>query len=435
MNPLLRLRKKLAETVQRMTAITETAAKENRDITDDETKQFDELEAEVARIKQDIAREERLEKLRAETLTTLDGTVQVPPVARAEVTADQSNKGEKGHKLARFVRALAATKGIVQYAAEHARKVFGDESVAKALEASTMSAGGAMVPTPMTAEVIEYLRPLSVIRSLDPRLIPMPNGNITMPRITGGATATYIGENQNVGKTEQTTGQVKMTAKKLAALVPFSNDLVRFASTQVDTLVRDDIVQALATAEDSTFIRALGTAYSPTGLRYLAASANLINVNATVNLANISQDLGKLPRALKTGNIPEFRPAWIISPRTEWYLKTIQNTNGAFVFRDEMDRGLLWGKPFKVTNNIPENLAVTNTNETEIYYAEFSEVMLGEVPNLGVSVSDTAAYHDGSNVVAAFSLDQTVVRIIAEHDIALRHSEACAVLIDVDWGA
>jgi HK97 family phage major capsid protein len=48
-----------------------------------------------------------------------------------------------------------------------------------------------------------------------------------VPKITGGSTAGYVGENANITKTQPTTGQITLTFKKLAALVPISNDLLR----------------------------------------------------------------------------------------------------------------------------------------------------------------------------------------------------------------
>jgi HK97 family phage major capsid protein len=124
-----------------------------------------------------------------------------------------------------------------------------------------------------------------------------------------------------------------------------------------------------------------------------------------------------------------------MSPRSEHYLMTVRDGNGNFAFRSEMLAGRLWGYPFGVTSQIPENLAVTGSSESEIYLADFADVVIGEASTLVLDVSDTAAYHDGSNVVASFSLDQTVIRAIERHDFGMRHDASVAVLTDVDWGA
>ena len=76
----------------------------------------------------------------------------------------------------------------------------------------------------------------------------------TVPKIASGTGANYVGENTNATPTEPTFGQVQLTARKLVALCPISNDLIRYSSPQADTLVRDDLVSGIATAEDAAFI-------------------------------------------------------------------------------------------------------------------------------------------------------------------------------------
>jgi hypothetical protein len=50
-----------------------------------------------------------------------------------------------------------------------------------------------------------------------------------------------------------------------------------------------------------------------------------------------------------------------------------------------------------------------------------------------VDASSEAGYYDGSAQQSAFTLDQTVIRAIQEHDMVLRHAESCAVIKDCSW--
>lgn len=92
------------------------------------------------------------------------------------------------------------------------------------------------------------------------------------------------------------------------------------------------------------------------------------------------------------------------------------------------------GFPYKSTTQIPINLGA-GENESEIYLADFADVLIGEVPGIEVGASSEAAYHDGANLVAAFSLDQTVVKVVMQNDLAVRHAESVAVLTGVTWAA
>ena len=342
---------------------------------------------------------------------------------------------EKGLVTARFVRALAASKGDPERAAAWAKKNWNDpigETVAKALAAGDAAAGGFLIPPDYSADIIELLRAQAVVRRLNPVQVPMPMGTLTLPKITGGVTAQYIGENTNIPTGQPSFGALRLTYKKMAALVPMSNDLLRYNTYGVDAMVRDDLVSGIATREDVAFIRDDGAQFTPKGLRYWAPAGNIIPANATVNLANVTTDLGKLILALMNANVRMLRPAWIFAPRSMMYLMTVRDGNGNFAFREEMLTGKLWTFPFAVTTQIPINLG-GGTDESEVYFVDMADAVIGDATSIIIDASTEAAYHDGSNVQAAFSLDQTVVRAIVQHDFGMRHDASIAVLTGVKW--
>ncbi|HXH11162.1 MAG TPA: phage major capsid protein [Alphaproteobacteria bacterium] len=336
-----------------------------------------------------------------------------------------------GKQAARVIRALAGAKGDPHRAAVFAEKVWQDDAVVKALSSSEMDAGGVLLRDEMAAEIIELLRAASVVRSLNPIILPMEMGTLRIPRMTQGSTGAWIGENTTLPATQPRFGQVVLSAKKYGSLVPVSNDLIRRTSPSADMMVRDDLVADIATATDLAFIRGDGTSAQPRGLRHLAAAANVIAANATVTLDNVTTDLGKLMEALLNANVRMLRPGWLFAPRTWRYLITVRDGNGNLVFQPEMSRGTLFGFPFRMTSQIPINLS---SNQSEVYFADFADVVVGEATGILLDASADAAYHDGSGVVAAFSLDQTVIRAIVEVDINVRHAESVAVLTGVTWG-
>ena len=132
------------------------------------------------------------------------------------------------------------------------------------------------------------------------------------------------------------------------------------------------------------------------------------------------------------------RPGWIFSPRTYMFLTTVQNGQGFYAFRPEMMTGTLWGFPYRVTSQVLETMtaggADTGGTQSEIYFGAFAHAVIGEALGMMVDASTEAAYSDGGTLVAAFSQDQTVVRVLAEHDFALRHDKAFALLQSVTWG-
>ena len=65
---------------------------------------------------------------------------------------------------------------------------------------------------------------------------------------------------------------------------------------------------------------------------------------------------------------------------------------------------------------------------SELYLVDFDDMVIGESQNLIIDASTEAAYDDNGTVRAAFSLDQTVIRAIEEHDFAARRAEAIVVI-------
>jgi HK97 family phage major capsid protein len=354
----------------------------------------------------------------------------------------ETAKREPGFAFARAVRALACAKMEMSNPGAVMKRWGGSDDIIaefvgaqeKALAAGSASAGGFLVPEQYSAEIIPLRRAMTVVRSSGPRTVPLPTGTLNLPKITAGASGSYIGENVNAPKSQQTLGNVKLTTKKLAVLVPVSNDLVRMANPAADGMVRDDIVRALAVTEDLAFLRGDGTNGSPKGIRYWAPTAN-ISASAGTTLANISTDLGQAMVTLMNGNIPQINWRWIFAPRTYKALFTVQNTNGFYVFQNEMAiNKTLWGYPFSVTTNVPITLTLgANSDTSEVALVNFDDMTIGDNLTLTIDVSQDAAYNDGSGVVPAFQADQTVIRAIAEHDFAARDANAIAIINGVRW--
>jgi HK97 family phage major capsid protein len=337
-----------------------------------------------------------------------------------------------GERAARLVRAVAGGKLLSMSPIEYARARLGDELTARTLAAGVAASGGYMVPEELAGEVIELLRPRTVFRSAGPRILSMPSGNISIARQNAGATVGYIGENAAPPVGDPNFGQVRLTAKKLAARVAISNDLLRFSSPSADAIVRDDLVRQMAIGEDQAFIRGAGTAFSPKGMRYWAPTGNLFPMTGSPNASTVIADLTKLVVGLQSNKVAMTKPTWFWSQRTLNYLMDIRDSVGGFLFRDELMRGTFRGYPFKWTQSIPENLG--GGTESEVYLIDMDEALIAEVPGLILDASQEATYTpDGSTLVSAFDNDQTVIRCIMQHDFAMRHDVAVAVLTGVTW--
>ena len=340
----------------------------------------------------------------------------------------------RGYKAARFIIGVAHKKLFGDYdrAADFIFNRFKDADVAKAIKAlniGVVAEGGALIPQDFMAELIELLRAQTVVRGSSPMTVGMPMGNMTIPRLAGGATAHYQGELDDIQLTEEVFDDLNLSAKKLTALVPVSNDLIRRAPIGVEEIVRDDLIQTIARREDLAFLRGDGSGKSPVGFRTLVLPANLINLPGTTeaeSLTNVVTGLSSLILALINGMSRMIRPTWFMAPNQVRYIATRRDNVGGFYYKDEIASGMLEGYPYKYTQQIPSNLGTGN--QSEIYLVDMADAVIGDTLNVLVDASDVAAYYgtDGQ-VVSTFQRDQTLFRVISEHDFNMRHLQSLAI--------
>ncbi len=352
---------------------------------------------------------------------------------------------EKGEAFGTIVRCLKNAQNDVGLTAKLLKKEGADDLAElmseqakeyheKAMTAGDPDTGGILIPQPVSQEVADILRNRVAVTALGPTILPMPSGNFRLGKVTTGITGSYVGESAAAAVEKVTTGSVLLSFKKLVANVPASNDLFQFSSPGADQLIRNQVVNGLAVRKDLAFLRGVGTDSTPKGLRFWCTAANLMSGAGSNGIALYVTTLGGLINKLITGNCPMAKPAWIISPRTYMTLLMVRSTTGDFILRAEMAAGTLFGYPYRMSTQVPENLTDGGgTTETEIYLCDFGDVVVGESQGLMIDASNTAAYEEGGTVRAAFSRDETVIRAIDKHDLVVVRDACLAIANKVAW--
>ncbi|AWK90355.1 phage major capsid protein [Azospirillum thermophilum] len=391
---------------------------------------FEKKEAEVVALKAQIERALKAQQLAADTAEPTVGQPNTPVMPTAP-----AQPATKVAKLGGLVKALYHAGGNHMLAQQWAEKHMGESHpVTKSLNTAVAASGGATLAEDVANEVIELLRPRTVVRASGPRVIPMPRGTMRMPKQTSGVTGTYGGEGAKAGTQQLGTGNIVASFKKLTVLTPVSNDWLRYTSSATDAMVQDDVVLGLAGTEDLAFLRGDGTGEWPKGMRTIALPQNRIPSKAAFDLESIDQELSAAILALELGDIPMLQPVWFFNPRIKEFLLNLKNSNGFYVYKEEMTaRGTLRGYPFKTTTRIPQNLGAGG-DETEILFGDMSQAMIFDALTLSLAMSTESTYTDeGGTQRNAFERDETLFRGIAEHDFHMRHDGAVAVIVSVKW--
>ncbi|WP_265432604.1 phage major capsid protein [Aeromonas salmonicida] len=421
------LRRERGEIVAQITALADLE-KQGGVLSAEQLAEFTSLESRVAEISAQISRLETAERLAAQQAVPVQASTTGAPAIHVKAELKQY----PGAGMARLAMAVAAGEGDMKLAEQFAANEIGDAGIAMAISTAAGS-GGAIIPENLHSEVIELLRPRTIVRKLGARPVPLPNGNLSMPRMSGGATSSYVGEGVDAKATGGSFDDVKLAAKTMITLVPISNQLVGRAGYNVEQLVLGDMLAAMGGREDKAFLRDDGSNNTPIGFKKVATDAGrTVAWTGTADLATIDAYLDLLILKLMSSDSMMINPGWGMSPRSWMKLFGLRDGNGNKVY-PEMAQGLLKGYPVAHTNTIPVNLG-TGTNQTEIYFADWNDVVIGEQDNMTIDFSREATYVDAAGeLVSSFARNQSLIRLVGNHDVGFRHVEGLVLGTEVTW--
>jgi HK97 family phage major capsid protein len=410
--------------------VKQLASKESKgeQLTKEDVAQFQSLQTNFEELGSQISRAETAEQMTAATAAPINNVSSGMPAVHVK----KAPKDYAGAKVARFAMAIAAAENNMDDAAKFAENEIGDKEVAMAISTASNS-GGALIPENIASEIIELLRPKTVVRALGAQSVPLVNGNLTIPRITGGATSNYKGENNAQNAEGGSTDDVKLSAKTQMSIVPMSNELIGKAGFRVESIFLNDMISAIANRQDKAWLRDDGTNDTPTGFRKVATdSGRTIAWTGTADLATIDAYLDSLILGLMNSDSNMIMAGWALAPRSFMKLQGLRDGNNNKVY-PEMANGFLKGWPIKHTTNIPVNLGA-GTDETEIYFADWNDVIIGETDEFTIDFSREATYNDASGtLVSAYSKNQSVLRVVTGNDVGFRHLEGLQLGTGITW--
>ena len=352
--------------------------------------------------------------------------------ARISAMSERDRRKMAFGMFGRAVKCIHASGGDTERAAFTAERKFGDAEMArefKALSATVPGDGGYLVPEVYASEIIELLYPATVIYALGARRLGMTNGNLNIPKIRSGSRAMFVGENRQISKTKPEFGNLKLSAKKLTALIPMSNDLLRSTNFDNDVIVGQDITKQMALGVDFGALLGTGGEFQPVGI---TKNPNVLTIDATKLDAEYASSAGVLTAAFPNylvaavlkNNVLAGSLGFTFNTSVEQYFKNLRDGVGNFIFAEEMNKnGTLVGYPYRSTN-----LLETVGGKTKIIFGDWNDLVIGEQGALEIETSREGSWTDDTGkLVSAFENDQTLVRAINNVDTGLRHDESFAV--------
>ena len=248
----------------------------------------------------------------------------------------------------------------VQYCRDH-----GIEMKAAQGEDET-STGGAIVFPEFEATLIDLREEYGVFRR-NISATPMKGDVKSIPRRTGGVTAYFVGEGASITTSNKTFDVVKLTARKIAALVPYSTEISEDAAINIADDLAREIAYAFALLEDqcgfigdgtSTYggIRGVTRALTPGVSATLASVAGIKVQTGTASfsgalLADFQGTIGKLP--LYAGRNPKWYMHNTFYNNVPAALSTAAGGNTVQHIAQGPSRNMLLGYPVEFSQVLP----------------------------------------------------------------------------------
>ena len=273
------------------------------------------------------------------------------------------------------------------------------------IDLNRTSAGAAdLLPREISTEIWAKATEESAVMRLS-RQITLPGSGITIPIITGDASAEWVNETDEKPVSKATVGSKNLTPYKLAVIELFSNEFRRDAAGLYNALVQR-LPMALGRKFDETIFH--GTAPG-SGFDVLSGAAAVV-VDGTDTLGDLTAALTTVGAA--GGNLS----GWVLSPQAEGTIIQAKDGSGNYAFlrdaRTDGAVGSLFGRPVMQTSAV---YADGGAGADTIGFAgDFSSAIYGTVEGIQVAISDQATVNDGTQQVNLWQRNMFAVRAEVE---------------------
>lgn len=277
MDKIRELRAKIEENLARLRAFLDTADEEKRDLTDEETQQYEATEQETDKLKRDLV---RLEKLAAEEedMQAREDTPHLPNWKRA------NKPPQEFRSFGEFICAVRFNPGDprLQDCEYVETRGAGDQSMGVGTE------GGFMVPEQFRPELLQVQPQEGIFR---PRSLVIPAGDppdakVTMPsldqttseNVYGGIVVEWVAEGGTKNITDIRFKEYSMEPHEVAGYTVVTDKLLRNWQA-ASAFIGGQFRKAIIGAEDYAFLRGNGVG-KPLGLLNQPSKVNVTRTTA-----------------------------------------------------------------------------------------------------------------------------------------------------------
>jgi HK97 family phage major capsid protein len=384
-----RAKEKRVKLHQDMSGLVAKAQEEKRDLSGEESAQFDKMGKAFDAASEELRRYEEVEK-REGLLAASSGPVggvTIPPVGGGENRdVPKNGTGEYRQVFDAFLRrGVADTRSLVE---------------------GTDSKGGYLVPVDFERALLKRLEMMNVMRQIcDVRSLGTLETKI--PVVSSQGTAAWIDEEGAYGVTDDAYGQKVMTAKKVGRIIKVSEELLADSAFNLEAEITMSLGDSIAKAEEQAFIA--GTDVSdPRGFLTDAAALTTAAVGAVGYQDILNLKFG-VPAPYRTNAV------WLMSDTAAKAISSLVDTTGRPLWQPSVQAGqpdLLLGKPIYYSPYMPE-FAQDNA---AIAFGDFKFYRIGD--RVGLSIQRLNELYAANGQVGFRAMRRTDGRLLIGEAVA-----------------
>ena len=263
--------------------------------------------------------------------------------------------------------------------------------------------GGALVPTVFVPQLIYLTEQYGAAKQLA-NVVPMSSESCVYPRKTGITSMTPSGESATTSVTDNSYGNVTLTAKKYAVLMSMSNELFNDSAINVPDDIARTIAEAEAIAIDNAYFLGNGTS-TYAGQVGLAGALPPAAYITAATWASITKD----HFALLMGAVENVNAARLKFACTrQFFVQVMMRLDKASSqFREistgNLGGGTFMGYPVQFAQVMP-TVAAASATHFPCYFGDFEGgSMIGDRQMLSVATSEHALFSSDSIAVRGTS--------------------------------
>jgi HK97 family phage major capsid protein len=340
MNTLLQLREKREQTWQGAKAFLESKRDANNMVSPEDTAAYEKMKADVLAMTTEIECLEAQGSIDAK-LAALDSR---PILNQPGNPKPGTGRASKEYATA-FWNALRT------------------KMITNDLNIGTDSSGGYLVPNEFEKTLVQALQEHNIMRQLS-RVIRTGSGELQIPVAASTGTAAWIAEGSEIPLSDETFGQVTLSAYKLGTMIKVSHELLNDSAFPLETFLAQDFGRRIGVLEEQAFVSGDGV-NKPTGFLATAPVGKVAGSATALSFDDVMDLYRKLKSPYRA------KAVFIANDMTVGALQKLKSNDGQYLWNPSLTAGqpdTILGRPVYTSNFMPQIAA----GEKVLAFGDFS---------------------------------------------------------------